>query len=56
LLTGDQWILRTDVVPDDENSINPGIDINQQEGGLVQGIGCVTTEDFIEGDEKNMRI
>jgi xanthine dehydrogenase molybdopterin binding subunit len=45
-LTGYAKLLRTDILHDCGNSINPGIDIGQIEGGFVQGLGWVTTEDL----------
>ena len=40
-------ILRVDVVHDVGNSLNPGVDRGQIEGGLVQGIGWLTREELI---------
>lgn len=37
------------------DSLNPGIDIGQIEGGFVQGIGWVTTE-VLEWDDKTGRL
>jgi xanthine dehydrogenase/oxidase len=47
VLTGDFTILRTDILYDTGKSINPCVDIGQIEGGFVQGIGYVTTEELI---------
>lgn len=44
--TGDLKILRLDVLMDVGKSINPGINMGQIIGGLVQGIGWVTTEEL----------
>ncbi|MCD4697780.1 MAG: xanthine dehydrogenase molybdopterin binding subunit [Bacteroidales bacterium] len=50
-LTGYVKIIRTDILHDVGKSLNKGIDIGQIEGGFVQGIGWVTTED-LKYDEK----
>lgn len=50
-LTGYVKVLRTDILHDAGKSINEGIDIGQIEGGFVQGLGWVTTED-LKYDEK----
>ncbi len=44
-LTGYHRIERTDILHDVGNSINPGIDIGQVEGGYIQGVGWCTTEE-----------
>ncbi len=50
-LTGFANVLRTDILHDVGKSINEGIDMGQIEGGFVQGMGWVTTED-LKYDEK----
>jgi len=43
-LTGEWKLLRADVLYDAGNSLNPAIDIGQVEGGFIQGMGWLTTE------------
>ncbi len=50
-LTGHHTILRTDILHDVGDSLNPGIDIGQVEGGYIQGVGWCTTEE-IKWDSK----
>ena len=45
--TGESRVLALDVLHDVGRSINPAIDIGQIEGGLIQGIGWLTTEELI---------
>ncbi|REJ82897.1 MAG: xanthine dehydrogenase molybdopterin binding subunit [Bacteroidetes bacterium] len=44
-LTGYVKHLRTDILHDVGDTINEGIDIGQIEGGFIQGLGWVTTEE-----------
>ena len=50
-LTGYHTIVRTDILHDVGDSINPGIDLGQVEGGFIQGAGWCTTEE-IKWDNK----
>ncbi|KAK7066585.1 hypothetical protein SK128_003644, partial [Halocaridina rubra] len=45
-LTGDHSILRTDIVMDVGESLNPAIDIGQIEGAFMQGVGLCTLEEL----------
>lgn len=45
-LTGDHKVLRTDIVMDVGDSLNPAIDIGQIEGAFVQGQGLFTLEEL----------
>jgi xanthine dehydrogenase molybdopterin binding subunit len=46
ILTGYVKVLRTDILHDVGKSLNEKIDIGQIEGGFVQGLGWVTTEEL----------
>jgi xanthine dehydrogenase large subunit len=53
-LTGATTLLRTDILHDVGDSINPAIDIGQIEGGYIQGVGWVTTEEIKWDDAGNL--
>ena len=44
-LTGENKILRTDILHDAGKAINPAIEMGQIEGGFVQGAGWLTMEE-----------
>jgi len=46
-LTGENKVLRVDILHDVGRSINPGLDIGQIEGGFIQGMGWLTTEELV---------
>ena len=46
-LTGENRILRADILHDTGNSLNPALDIGQVEGAYVQGAGWLTTEELV---------
>lgn len=50
MLTGENRILRTDILHDAGRSLNPAIDLGQIEGGFVQGAGWLTTEELVWND------
>jgi xanthine dehydrogenase large subunit len=45
-LSGEYRLLRADLLHDVGRSINPAIDLGQIEGGFVQGMGWLTTEEL----------
>jgi len=45
-LTGEWKLLRADLLHDAGRSINPAIDLGQVEGGFIQGMGWLTTEEL----------
>jgi len=50
-LTGENKVLRVDILHDVGRSINPGLDVGQIEGGFVQGMGWLTTEELVWNDQ-----
>ena len=46
-LTGEMKVTRVDILHDVGRSLNPAIDIGQIEGGFVQGMGWLTTEELV---------
>ncbi|CAN1488850.1 XdhB Xanthine dehydrogenase, molybdopterin-binding subunit B [Paracoccaceae bacterium] len=46
-LTGENRILRVDILHDTGTSLNPALDIGQVEGAFVQGAGWLTTEELV---------
>ena len=49
-LTGESRTLRADLLADVGRSINPAIDLGQVEGGFIQGMGWLTTEELVYDD------
>ncbi len=45
--TGEMKVQRVDILHDVGRSLNPAIDIGQIEGGFVQGMGWLTTEELV---------
>jgi xanthine dehydrogenase large subunit len=54
-LTGENRILRVDILHDAGKSLNPALDIGQVEGGFVQGAGWLTTEELVWDDQGRLR-
>ena len=50
-LTGESRVLKVDILHDVGRSINPAIDIGQIEGGFIQGMGWLTTEQLVWNDK-----
>lgn len=50
-LTGENRVLKVDILHDVGTSINPAIDIGQIEGGFIQGMGWLTTEQLVWNDK-----
>ncbi len=46
MLTGENRVLRVDILHDCGDSLNPAVDRGQIEGGYVQGVGWLTTEEL----------
>jgi xanthine dehydrogenase large subunit len=46
-LTGEYVVDRTDILHETGRSLNPAIDIGQIEGGFIQGMGWLTTEELV---------
>jgi xanthine dehydrogenase large subunit len=55
LLTGEYRVDRVDILHDVGRSLNPAVDIGQIEGGFVQGMGWLTTEELWWDDAGRLR-
>ena len=53
--TGENRILRADLLHDAGASLNPALDIGQVEGGYVQGAGWLTTEELVWDEQGRLR-
>ena len=54
-LTGEYKVERVDILHDCGTSLNPAIDIGQIEGGFVQGMGWLTTEELVWDEKGRLR-
>jgi xanthine dehydrogenase large subunit len=50
ITTGEMKVARVDILHDVGRSLNPAIDIGQIEGGFVQGMGWLTSEELVFDD------
>ena len=53
--TGMHRVLRVDIVHDVGDSLNPGVDRGQIEGGFVQGMGWLTREELLWDKEGRLQ-
>jgi xanthine dehydrogenase molybdopterin-binding subunit B len=53
--TGTHRVLRVDIVHDVGDSLNPGVDRGQIEGGFVQGMGWLTREELVWDKEGRLQ-
>ena len=51
IMTGEHRLLRVDILHDAGKSINPAIDLGQIEGGYIQGVGWLTLEEVVYGND-----
>ncbi|WP_150525848.1 xanthine dehydrogenase molybdopterin binding subunit [Roseibium sediminis] len=54
-MTGEMTVDRVDILHDVGHSLNPAIDIGQIEGGFVQGMGWLTTEELWWDEQGRLR-
>ncbi|TDQ61957.1 xanthine dehydrogenase molybdenum binding subunit apoprotein [Maritalea mobilis] len=54
-LTGEYFVDRVDLLHDVGNSINEAIDLGQVEGGFIQGMGWLTTEELWFSDKGELK-
>jgi xanthine dehydrogenase large subunit len=53
--TGEHRLLRVDIVHDCGSSLNPAIDLGQVEGGFIQGLGYLTSEELVWDAQGRLR-
>jgi xanthine dehydrogenase large subunit len=53
--TGEMKLIAVDILHDCGQSLNPAVDIGQIEGGYVQGLGWLTTEELVFDHEGRLR-
>ena len=55
ILTGESKVLRVDILHDVGTSLHTAIDVGQIEGGFIQGMGWLTTEELVWGEQGALR-
>ena len=54
-LTGEYRLIRADILHDCGESLNPALDLGQIEGGFVQGMGWLTSEELVWDSQGRLR-
>jgi len=54
-LTGENRVTRVDILHDCGRSLNPAVDAGQIEGGFIQGMGWLTTEELVFDAQGRLR-
>nr|WP_298686689.1 xanthine dehydrogenase molybdopterin binding subunit [uncultured Dongia sp.] len=54
-LTGEYRVTRVDILHDVGRSLNPAVDLGQVEGGFIQGMGWLTTEELWWDDRGRLK-
>ena len=54
-LTGEYTLTRVDILHDAGKSLNPAIDLGQVEGGFIQGMGWLTSEELFFDEQGRLR-
>ncbi len=54
-LTGEHTLTRVDILHDAGKSLNPAIDLGQIEGGFIQGMGWLTSEELVFDGQGRLR-
>ncbi|PHR86895.1 MAG: xanthine dehydrogenase molybdopterin binding subunit [Moritella sp.] len=54
-LTGENKVTRVDILHDCGQSLNPAVDMGQIEGGFIQGMGWLTTEELVFDDAGHLK-
>ncbi len=54
-LTGESTLLQVDILHDVGTSLNPAIDLGQIEGGFLQGVGWLTSEELCWNEQGSLR-